>query len=518
MKIIPPISLVGWLVIGLLYVVWTWSSQLAGFGGDNATYLFMAQHYSPFHDSDIAKYFTSISQYPPLYPLLLAFLGAAKTILWAHLITTSLFIAGFVLLNYWLYLLKLDSLSRIICVLLYVLAPGTYMEAMYLHSESMYLLFSIGALALTVRLDNDKRADWLWKVAILVSLASLTRAAGISLIAAFVFYVLLIRPRRMWLCICIVTLPFAFWMLVSQHSEDYLGSLQRGQLIDSTEYILAHLSTQAITIAKEWNRYFVYSYPNPSFTLWLSNIVVWGFSILCLIGLLQRLNKFDGLYSLFYLLLITIWPFPAEASRLLLPIVPVLLGQGFLFLKSLGLGKLIKSPNRILVVVSFILVVGIIILPSFIVNTLKFAESVPHELSQYKRSPRWYVNDPVTAYKNILSDKIFHQSLTDVAHRVPSDSCIYSIKPSIIALHTKRISRPLKRVALAKINPKAYFTEFECEYIYFVAFRSPSFPSMYPLKTLRKKGVPIKVENIYRISTADDSPIVGVLGSFSKLR
>ena len=69
-------ALLAWLILAAGYYVWTWSHVLATFGGDNAVYLMMAESYSPyFSHGQVAQFFADHSQYPPLFPFMLAILG-----------------------------------------------------------------------------------------------------------------------------------------------------------------------------------------------------------------------------------------------------------------------------------------------------------------------------------------------------------------------------------------------------------------------------------------------------------
>ena len=96
-------QIIGFGLLGAGYFLWTWSHELAEFGGDNAYYLLMAQHFSPWSANYVvAEYFANRSQYPPLFPLVLAMFGGGNSVLAAHLITTSFLLLSFLVIYKWL--------------------------------------------------------------------------------------------------------------------------------------------------------------------------------------------------------------------------------------------------------------------------------------------------------------------------------------------------------------------------------------------------------------------------------
>ena len=101
----------GFFVLCVVYYFWGWSHVLGDLGGDNAYYLLTARHFSPWSThSDVATYFATHSQYPPLYPLVLAILGGGESLLVAHLITVTCLLLTFVVFYTWLRMLDVPVL------------------------------------------------------------------------------------------------------------------------------------------------------------------------------------------------------------------------------------------------------------------------------------------------------------------------------------------------------------------------------------------------------------------------
>ena len=138
------LSLISFIIVCILYYVWTWSPILSHRGGDNAYYLLTAQYYSPYSNfSEVAEYFATHNVYPPLYPLLLGLFGGGDSILIAHIITTTFLLLAFAVYFLWLKKETFSLRDSLSLVFLFSLLPGTYMQSLSVHSENLYLLLSL---------------------------------------------------------------------------------------------------------------------------------------------------------------------------------------------------------------------------------------------------------------------------------------------------------------------------------------------------------------------------------------
>jgi len=139
------------------YYQWTWSTILAGLGGDNAVYLLTAKYFSPYSEySNVARYFAQVSPYPPLYSLMLALLGGGESLLVAHLITTSFLLLSFFIFYYWLSLEKLNLQLSLFVVLVFAILPGIYMQALSIYSENLYLLLTLSSLLFVTMFEQKQ--------------------------------------------------------------------------------------------------------------------------------------------------------------------------------------------------------------------------------------------------------------------------------------------------------------------------------------------------------------------------
>lgn len=466
------------LALAFLYYGWTWSEELGDFGGDNATYLLTARHFSPWYGPDtVAAYFAGESLYPPLYPLVLAIFGGDSNVLAAHLITTTALLLAFVAFYFWLHRLGLSNARSIVVAGLFALLPGTYMHALSILSENLYLALTLLSFLAVTSWETERKRYWLWVAVVAVVCATLTRSVGVCLVGAFLVYLLSHRPLRYWLLALATVAPMVLVNLSrTQTTPGYLGLLIERYSADPLAALLGSLRLEAVAL---WSG-------------WLSNFgsspigmpVMSAVGAICLLGTVTRVwrRKLDGFYAAFYLLLILFWPYPAEASRFLLVVIPVLLAHGVLLLDrwpKLKVGDFRFYPSLLLLVA-----VAIIATPSFLLTAQRFFHAPP-EFADLKRTAGWYAVDPQTAFYSVLGDKLLIDHVRSIGVHVNQTECVYSIKPSIVGFYANRISVIPPRMQWDDVAVDAYLGRTHCRFFYLMGFASPSFPqAYYPLERL----------------------------------
>src|SRR3954471_6840651 len=100
----------------LLCMKFVWQAQLGTFADDSASYLIAAQALSPWQaaSAPVAEAFRHQAAYPPLYPLLLAFAGAAGNFFAAHALS-ALLVAAWLPLVYLLGVRWLENRWQAAC-------------------------------------------------------------------------------------------------------------------------------------------------------------------------------------------------------------------------------------------------------------------------------------------------------------------------------------------------------------------------------------------------------------------
>lgn len=474
------ILLAGFVLLGATYFFWTASDVLGDLGGDSAMYLLMARHYSPWSaPSDVAAYFASRNPYPPLYPALLGVFGVADNILAARQTTTLFLLLAFLAYFVWLRALSFPILLASMLVLVFAILPGTYHQALLLLSENLYLALSLGILAAVAVSERSGERRWLWLAAVGVAACALTRSAGWTLVAAFLVYLAMHRPGRYpWIAVCAVA-PVLLWQLFgASESGTYLGSFAERYRHKELPELLAQLAQFAAGIGYGWIKSFT-TFPAVSPLPMLA-------AVLGVAGMLWRAwcLKLDGIYALLYVGLVLVWPYPAEARRLLFVIVPVLLAQGAWLLRALPRPVFSRIPLNYAHVFGVTLLIGV--LPDLVTTVRRATTPLPPHLAPLRSMSDWYAADARLANKEALSGYLIIESLKQARAIVPPGECVYSIKPSIVAYYLDRVSYAPPQKSLDDDAFHAQLREKGCRFLFAINGSSPTFPTaFYPMDRLR---------------------------------
>ena len=489
---------------------WTWTHQLNGFGGDSAEYLLIAQRFSFFGDSNpAASQFASATSYPPLYPLLLALFSNGQNWLLAHQVTAFCGVAALFVLWHQLRVENCPLIDSLVVVGVIVLVPGFYSQALYIHSEFLFLLFVCLCLYAVSRLERETKLVFVVMASLAATGAYCTRTIGISLVVALVVYVLLRRPKREWAIVVVMTLaPVLGWMHFGQPpGGGYLVAWKERLSIVGSPPGTDIITSQFAALADGY----VINFIGQGST---NTAVVLLFSVVCFGAWAFRLSrcKLDALFLGAYFTILVAWPFPAERVRFVLPAVPILVMQVVLSLYALGLNS--KKGRAILAARMAVLVLAITIFPTLILTVQRYLEPMPLELESYRRSPEWYA---VTSRDERLSAIFLYQrskvGFEEIQIHVPKQECVFSIKPSLVALFAQRNSyrTPLPNSKLGlELDPDAV----ACRYVYMAPFTSPTFAEAY--YPIGRWAEGMDVIHVTRLIESDNAS--GVAGMISKIR
>ena len=495
-------------LIFVMYCVWSFSPVLAQFGGDNATYLLTAKLFSPYIPSSlVSEYFAAQSQYPPLYPLLLSLVGGAESILLAHILTTFFLIFSILVMYRWAFSLGLGKLHALALVVIFAMTPGTYMQALSILSENLYLLLSLSVLCVITLKDNNEKWDWL--AVFLVVCASLTRSAGLPLVLSFIIYIFIIKKRNKYLLSLTALLPMIVWGLFNnQSSTSYATLFSEYYSADFVAVIFQQMLDQSIYMLSVWHRTFT----NGSSGYLLLSI----FAILCSFGVVYSLymKRIDGIYVLLYILMILAWPYPAESMRLLYPVVPVLLVQVSILMKDFSPNwNSIYGANIGNIILEGILL--IILVPNLALTISRFIVPVEEYLAPYKRTYDWYDPNPNSAINGIKFTHGIISSLKDAKNYVPEEQCVYSIKPSVIGLYMERISHKPPTISVDDKNFYKIVEQSNCKYFYMLPFASPTYStSFYPYERMKDY---IDIIKVYYLDNDNKGQIVAILAKLNNI-
>ena len=323
---------------GLACALFVWQPTLATFADDSASYLVMAQVFSPFQAASpaVAAAFAREAFYPPLFPLVLALAGGAHHFAWAHALV-ALLLAVALPLAYRLGVRWLESrgaaLAALACI---ALAPSLWINAKGILSETLFCL-----LLVSVFLNLEKERYSGWQLGALMTGLALTRSAALPMIGMYGLWAVArrgdLRARLRAAAPAIAAFAaYGLWVLVqpSQAEGDYAGILREkgeglfGGPAGVGAALAASLLRQAHALAEGWaGALLVYWIDGRPLRFALASVV--GLLALAGMALRMRRGKADAWMSAAYLATLLAWPFYEQMERFLFPLLPVLLLYAF---------------------------------------------------------------------------------------------------------------------------------------------------------------------------------------------
>jgi hypothetical protein len=471
----------------LFYFYVSTNNEIVGLVADDAVYLLMADYFSPYYSSlsQSAAFIMQTSQFPPLYPMLLAILGASSdNISLAHLITTCCLMGAIITYIFWLREEQENSTSALCLALVFISSPASLLMNVDLWSEHLYLLMTMCALFF---IEKARKNNKYWLLAsIFVSLIPLVRIVGVTFVCAYFIFLYIHKIKYWYRYVAISIFPFVLWKLVSINL--YSSDIYEETLTDFYQYDfwlhIKHLFlSQLPDLWTGWHECFDirknYFSGIISACILLMSLIAW---------LLRLLNKrIDSLYLFFYLILILIWPDSNHNMRFIFVIFPF-----FLYYSYLSLSFFLKyySMQNLRVFINFagIFIIMATFLPTDLYALNRTFAKLPVELESY-RSTRYLLtakyNEKVRITINILNHTI--SSYVEAGKYVPEGQCVYTSHQENFMYHARRLafSLPFPKEV---INNNIFEHLDKCNYIHVLYSTShPDYPGGYPISMLDNK-------------------------------
>lgn len=484
--------LAGFICLSTAYFIWGWSDDISDFQGDSSVYMLAARYFSPFWPSSpVFAEFARNMAYPPLFPLVIGLLGGS--LLAGHLLVIASLLAAILCLYAWLRLENVGHGTSGCACLAFALMPGTYLQALNIWTENPYLFLSLLAIVLEARAETSGRERpilW-WGASAAVAAATMVRAAALPLLIAYAIRLAIVRPYRWGLLTLASFLPFTVWVIWGKLHQPtgigYAAQWKASYAGDPLGALVRQMSLETGLLFRSWVQD------------WLAQVSVASLYYLVLaagciglLGCLRRLCalRLDGVYVVLYGALLLVWPFPAEARRLSYVLIPILLVQGLLLLRSLGL-RIDRAHGGFLPTL-FACVLNIAILPTLILTVHRFNEPLTPDTAVARHTEDWYLDDRQQAADAAHS---FIKILIDLRHSggiVPEGQCIFAIKPSVVSLYSGRTSRTPPP---ASADDAAFDRDIAgCRYAYALMYVTPSFhQAFYPIGRLSGRAHPLSV-------------------------
>lgn len=490
------------LALAAVYLPWAWSDQLGSLGGDSAVYVLTSRHFAPglAHDP-VAQAMAEASLFPPLYPLVLALSGGAAELHWAHAATTVCLLAAFALFHAWQRQLGLAAPLALAGLLLFALLPGTWLLALQLLSEPLYLLLSLAFLLTASGTDPGPRQAW--AAAILLAALLLTRTAGVAMVPAYLWLLLRRRPARWPAMLVLALAPAPIWFALHPGEEAYRDSLADSYVGDGLATGFARLidNTMAMGGGLAMN---VVQTP-------VLLLAVLALGLPALAVAVRRLveGKADAIYLWGYLAMIAIWPYPAEARRLAWVLMPLLIA--YLLLAGEALADALRAHGLAAARLAAglpALLSGLVLLPGDLQAALRYQSAASVERPEVRHLPEWYEPDPRMA----LRQATLHLDLADALGRlgrlIPPGECVFSIKPQTVAWYTRRDSYVTPFEALDDAPFERWLADKGCGYVLMMAATT----EMHPTPYFPAARIPERLEPIETISSLHDGQQTDIAG------
>jgi hypothetical protein len=472
----------------------TYGDKVVGYLSDDAIYLLMAEIFSPWRHSTnlLLEFLRTDNHFPPLYPVMLGLFGAGPHApALASAVSTAFLIIAIAVYGIWIYMETGRRLLAVTLPILFSLLPGTVIFTQGLWSEFLFMCFFYGALALAA----DKRltgSHWL-AISLFIALTALTRAVGISFIAAYCLFLVLKRPRYYLLYMLVAVLPFLYWVFfinIKATDHGYFGillnSFTSGQV--HAAGLFHNILVKLAIIYDGWLWQFLIYDIHGGVGIF-ANLVLAVLLVIVAVGFGYRLinRQFDALCLLFYGIIVLLWPFDDLnfVSRFVFPVTPLML---FYMFYAAGLLESKKWYGK---AATAALWGGIIIstwMPATFVLSRAYA-ATPPGLTPYKHDRAWfYAKDLDAAIASAKGSRDIFHALNKVATMVPENECIFSFHTALVMLYTNRVSGVYP-------PPSASMAQFDygtrgCSYMVALPLTSINndFPEYYPLQ--RIAGVP----------------------------
>ncbi len=320
--------------VAALLVAFAWQPGLASLGDDSASYMVLAQAIAGSNPA-ILPWVGYHTHFPPLFPLLIALVGASTDLRVAHLLVALLAASGAALA--YVFVLR-DTGKRaagIAVVAAFLMCPTAWISAKGILSEPMYLCASLACLVFfQARLEGGRGTALQWLAfGALLAAAILTRVVGATLAAALVLHLAARalgshrRPPLVALCLALAPplLLAGLWLALKPiAAQDSYGrvSTAMAQSWFLTPGLMAEVSIKSIF--EGW----LASFTADAQVGNVARVIAAVCGVFALVGLAVRLarNRLDAWYVAISLAVVFGWVFSEDNTRrLLYPLLPLLL-------------------------------------------------------------------------------------------------------------------------------------------------------------------------------------------------
>lgn len=460
------------VALAALYLPWSASPHPGDLDGDSATYFLTARHFAPYLAAEApAAHAARLSQFPPLYPLVLALAGGAASVPAAHAVTALCLLAALVACYAWLLALGVGRGWATAATALFGLMPGTWLLALSLLSEPLYLALSLAALALLARAQETRTYAW---AALAIAAAILARTAGVALLPALAFALWRGRPRgASWILLLALAPPLA-WSLVPRGQPGYLGEF--ADMDTSLSGIAAWIASGAGALVHGVGENVIQGGADGG------RATLCGAALLLVALTRARRPGPDFVYLLAYAALIVLWPYPTHAPRFAWVIVPPLLGHAFLAAQRLrDRMHALAPPLPQAAPVVLACVLALTMAPALLAGVARWRDPLATTYEGIRQLREWYGRDALAATRQSLLQWHLMRGLAELGAQVPPDGCLLATGWPTVTFHTRRVTWEVPDALADDAALRAAVARAGCDHFMLLGVASPIVPiPFYP--------------------------------------
>jgi hypothetical protein len=479
---------------GAVLVSWSWSDSIGDLGTDGCYYMLMAEHYSPLvRASAAASEAAASSRFPPVYPLTLAWLGAAPDLFRAHMLTTAMLLCALLVFGLWMIGQRLRTDSAALIALCLALLPGTLNLALTINSEFLYLLISVLALTLIDIARRSGRPALLLAAALAVALASLTRTIGVCLFVPLVAVALHQRSRGALLAMLVGALPILEWHLLHRSTFGYASIFSSSYQDNVLSGLIRQTGEEFPALRRGFEANFVTEGLAPALPVLPVHSVLGDLlGVACLAALGQRACglRTEALYLVAYLCLLVVWPFPEDAKRLLWPALPLLLAQPLLVVREWPRFRA-KFDSELQPVVLAAAAMLTMATPAVAFAAECYRDASFTHLPGAREYVGWYRLDRDSAADEVLTQSTEIAAIGRIQDEIPEQACVLATRPDFINYFANRRAETPPPDSVPDPEFANLLRSSRCRFVFMSNVSDKLFP--HPLHPLHRLNGPLHV-------------------------
>ncbi|HUJ00670.1 MAG TPA: hypothetical protein VLY46_10570 [Usitatibacter sp.] len=436
-------------------VHFAWQRGIPTIGDDSVAYLVLARFFAGKAGPLVAPWVAYHTNFPPLFPLVLAAAGGATDLLVAHLVVAAAAIGAVYAIQRYGALRLGSETAGVLLAAGFLLTPSAWIGIKGILSEPMYLLLSVVALDLHAARMEPRRdvAPGAWVAfGMLLAAAVLTRAAGVALVAAFTVHAAVRALRRAdrprwapFLALVPVVLLVAAWIALRPAAGvDRYGAAASSGLADwlREPALMARLASHFFFGG--WVSSFAADPEAPA--AFRAAFAVLGIAGLAGAARAAAANRLDGWYVLATCAMVFLWVYPEEnMRRLLYPVLPLLLMHAAELLVALA-ARIAPPPRARWIAACALAPAALLCLPAQVVVQQKSFDREPRDAAgrhAFADITDYYLTLNVQRAQALAGKQIAVLAGFDaLAERTPPGARVMWMRPEYVAILGGRVGVP----------------------------------------------------------------------------